>query len=696
MKIRILPLFAAVLALTLAGCQSKEIAVTPEPTPTPSSSKVFYATFEDGGTKVGTSPEHVFDLPFAIYPGYSVPGHNYRIDWTQYQDGDKMKLVEEYDSTTYAPIVDSNPIPGNVAVYPYAYSYTDQGLVTCGRELKYDSESGTYSTEVDWPDEGDFMVAATASTEDDFFEFRNTRGLLHLSFTGDGIKLNKVTVKGNNNEVIHGTFRITFGPDIFPTQELVTPDFGTPSEVSLDAGIYLSPDTATDFYFTLPAIIFTNGITVTFHTDHGSVVKKTTKELKIRRSEIQPLSELEIVPTLTNSEIRYTTSDGLVASGVTGQGWNRKNEELTFTNEIDSETGEGVIRFSGVAIKANISFAGSNIVSVNSLTNPIILTTCKDMFKNCAHFNDFSSVQYSDYSDNYFDFSEATDFSGMFEGCSSFNGGITITTPNPKTAARMFKDCSAMISTPQLNLLEATDLSEMFAGCTSLEVVPLCDVSFNTSANLAGMFKGCSNLYYIIANEDWADCTIPSDMFEGVATNGALVEFHNGGGGACDFSRWLSTDEHYLGLYNWNLYKSVLLGGADRFAYNSVLWTTDITGYSFKLTGKNVVSVKTGVFSKAEYDAAADSCKSQVKDSGTEATADQVEAINAGGQTFALADLTPGEQYVLVIYYKGGTGEYGKYREETYTYEFTASDMPSGSFEDFDSDHHDNGQDYWN
>ena len=101
----------------------------------------------------------------------------------------------------------------------------------------------------------------------------------------------------------------------------------------------------------------------------------------------------------------------------------------------------------------------------------------------------------------------------------------------------------------------------------------------------------------------------------------------------------------------------------------AILLVTDLsTGYSFRLTGRNVVSVKTGVFTKVAYDADPEGCKEQVRTSGKTYSSAQLAAINSDdGEAFVLTGLTNGGNYVLVVYYENES-MYGV----TCTYDFVA------------------------
>lgn len=671
--------------LMFAGCQAT-VEIQEEPNPHKSRiSKIFTAIFEKQETKVGFSGEYSFlQGYFAVFPGYTT-GHRYTFkDFTQYLNGGPVELVEDFNEIQDAVIVDENPIPGNVAVYPYRRAIRESdGLSVCGRTLSYDSETGLYTTQLEWPfEEENPVVAATSSTEDTEFKFKNTIGLLHIPVKGDGLYLKKVDVRGNDNEVFNGVYRITFGPETLPTFTCIEERQGTSYR---EVNEYLNLTTATDVYFTFPAMVFEKGITVAFYTDLGIIEKSTTKRLEITRSAIQPMAELTLEPVITATEISYKSSDGQIVQPARLQAWGRNNEELTYTNTIENEV--GVIRFSGIATLMDVSFNScSNLQSIESLNNTIKLTpeSGPNLFNNCTNLQDISFFE----ADNTFNMSEITDATSMFEGCVSLNDcrSALLAVNNLQTAKRMFKGCTSIteICNGYGFNISGTDATEMFYGCTSIEKLEIFGITTDQNTDMTGMFANCGIYYIVVYEAENKNTPITETTFENVPMNGAIACM----GSKDVFYDWIGSG------YNWSYYNIVLDGQIDRWSYASVLWITDFSGPTYKLSGKDVALVRTGVFAKADYDADPVACRTQVETSGTLCSSDELEAINGDGKSMSLGNLSDESSYVLVVYYEG-VGMYGRCRKETYSISFTTSANVPSSIEYLTYDNNSNGSAYW-
>lgn len=120
------------------------------------------------------------------------------------------------------------------------------------------------------------------------YTFKNLHGYLRLSLTGDQV-VSKIELNGNNSESIAGVFFIKIdNPEQISWQQSET------STITLDcgSGVALS-DTPTNFYFVVPPITFTNGISVNIHFSNGEIYpKSTSKPITITRNTIQPMKTI--------------------------------------------------------------------------------------------------------------------------------------------------------------------------------------------------------------------------------------------------------------------------------------------------------------------------------------------------------------------------------------------------------------------
>lgn len=129
------------------------------------------------------------------------------------------------------------------------------------------------------------MLGTSSDGKD--YNFKNLFGYLRLSITG-GKMVDNIVIKSRNNEIIAGQFYFN------KTGALVYNDNGSYS-ITLDCGNgVLLTDIPTEFYFTLPPVILSKGITVTINYTDGTVfTQSTTKSITIQRNTIQPMKTFD-------------------------------------------------------------------------------------------------------------------------------------------------------------------------------------------------------------------------------------------------------------------------------------------------------------------------------------------------------------------------------------------------------------------
>lgn len=98
---------------------------------------------------------------------------------------------------------------------------------------------------------------------------------------------------------------------------------------------------------------------------------------------------------------------------------------------------------------------------------------------------------------DFYDFSNVTNYSSMFDECRSLQTIPNLDTSNVRNMSAMFNNCQSLTSIPQLDTSKVTDMSTMFSGCKSLVTIPQLDTSNVT--NVSNMFNGCSLLTSIPA-----------------------------------------------------------------------------------------------------------------------------------------------------------------------------------------------------
>ena len=137
------------------------------------------------------------------------------------------------------------------------------------------------------------MVAVTKSKSDYDFEFKNLFGFLQLKLMTKDISydvVNKIIIRGNNNEKISGEATVKCSSNGEPTIEFGD-NAGT--EIVLNCSNKRICTTTTEFWIALPPITFTKGITVEIVTLGNYPTKRqSSAPLTINRSKIKPMEVL--------------------------------------------------------------------------------------------------------------------------------------------------------------------------------------------------------------------------------------------------------------------------------------------------------------------------------------------------------------------------------------------------------------------
>ena len=193
------------------------------------------------------------------------------------------------------------------AVYPYA------------KEVILNSEGSIYLQlpEIQHYAENSFgegaapMVAVSNGTETEPLHFKHCAGFLKLQMYGKDFVVKSIELVGNKGEKLAGEATIVAEYDSAPK---ITPLNSAIERVVLDCGdgVRLGEDEskATEFWFALPEVEFSEGFTITIHgADNTSYVKSTTKSYTIERNTIQPMRVFDAV---NDANIDIRDEDGMV------------------------------------------------------------------------------------------------------------------------------------------------------------------------------------------------------------------------------------------------------------------------------------------------------------------------------------------------------------------------------------------------
>ena len=386
-----------------------------------------------------------------------------------------------------------------------AYPYNDQYVVNTDTYNLYASLPAVQSyKEGSYGAEGNIMVAQSEFTQ---FSLKSVCGWLRIELTGEGQKVDNITLRGNAEEQVAGLIYV----DTATAEATLASEMGEASdeeevggvggglefdetiftEVTLDcgSGIVLGEE-ATEFYIALLPQTFEKGITVVVnYADAGPQTIVRDSSITISRNHISPIkSEAEgsII-----SKILYTATAKVEpykpdAFNVT-----------TLSNEWDSTTGEGVITFDGeLTTIGGYAFYGCG--SLTSVTIPDSVTTIEDsVFKKCSSL---TSVTIPD---------SVTTIG--YEVCYDCDSLTSVTIPDSVTIIKdhAFWDCGVLTSVTIGDSVTSIG-SYAFQYCSSLTSVTIGD---NVTSIGSYAFSGCSSLRSV---------TIPN----GVTTIGASA-FHN-------------------------------------------------------------------------------------------------------------------------------------------------------------------------
>ncbi len=240
-----------------------------------------------------------------------------------------------------------------VIAYPYSDKYA-LSLTTGGLDAVLPAEqSYMYNS---FGLDASLMVANSEFTQ---FTLKNVLGWLMVQLKGDGQIVEKITLKGNNNEQVAGLIHIdtTTATATLASNGSNEDNYDEVSgtlvfdnviikEVTLNCNEYVKLDSyTTSFYIALPPQTFTNGLTIEVTCNDGTTMTKSTdKAITIERNTIQPMAVLEYEGALPEVfELAYTTNDGEPLDPLTTEGFGAKFVE----NIFDPATGKGALKFDG-------------------------------------------------------------------------------------------------------------------------------------------------------------------------------------------------------------------------------------------------------------------------------------------------------------------------------------------------------------
>ena len=298
MRTEALLLIATVSLLVTNACSVKEM-----PEPQRGEEMVFTAQSgekDDSKTAFQDDEKSIWWSPYdaiCIYYGAS--------------DGDKFTATNDTEVakaefrgtlTAFTGVSESGDFNYFWAVYPYAAARgCDGNSVTAELSERQIAKAGTFAPNTN------ISIAKSPGLALSFF---NACSWFRFSLKKEGVK--RVIFRGNGNEDIAGTFRISMGDDNRPTAPEVI--LGK-KEIILEMPNYESFEVGQMYYITLLPQVFSNGFTVTFETDTETGSRSITSMATYQRSKYNTGQEFD-------KNVVYGPESGSSNQNVVYSDWN--------------------------------------------------------------------------------------------------------------------------------------------------------------------------------------------------------------------------------------------------------------------------------------------------------------------------------------------------------------------------------------
>lgn len=223
------------------------------------------------------------------------------------------------------------------ALYPYRKTATleTDGAITTTLNAVQNAVEGTFAKNVA------IMVGKVTNGE---IAFKNLCSHIKFHLTEDNVK--SITLMGNTNEALCGTFQITWNEDVPVVSKITKAE--TYVTVRNSNGAALSKDT--DYYITTLPVKFEEGFTIILsYMDGSQKIKSLSSNVKLERRKISPLSTpASFDEGRVNYFVKYNDGFDIIVGDVNSGG-------VTFSNTtnpggvlVNSTKGNNTITKDGV------------------------------------------------------------------------------------------------------------------------------------------------------------------------------------------------------------------------------------------------------------------------------------------------------------------------------------------------------------
>ena len=211
-----------------------------------------------------------------------------------------------------------SPIPGQTitsgyqyAVYPYNEANT---LDAQGNLTIVIPEQQTYYFD-DARGIGARMLMVARDPDGDF-TFKHVGSYLGIRLKASNVSVASITFKGNNNELIAGYPQVSFDEDDAPVLTFDPNNAADVITMTLDSPVALNPDDYVTFWLQLPALTFSQGLTIVVKDTDGNFFERSiTGSVTLERRKFYTLSsEAEFEPAPLD-ESSYAKASSITVDG---------------------------------------------------------------------------------------------------------------------------------------------------------------------------------------------------------------------------------------------------------------------------------------------------------------------------------------------------------------------------------------------
>lgn len=201
--------------------------------------------------------------------------------------GEEGDVAGEFYAVTVTD-ADAPALPRFYAASPYREdnAVSAEGVLTMTLPAAQSYRSGRFDPAA---------LPMVAMSETRRFSFRNVACLLGVQLFGDGVNVRSITLKGHALEALAGRMLVT--PGDAPALSFLPEEASTQVTLTAATPVALDPGTPTLFWFVLPPVSFSSGLTLTVTDADGNTFEKALQnKLTLERNHAYRLSAIEAVP----------------------------------------------------------------------------------------------------------------------------------------------------------------------------------------------------------------------------------------------------------------------------------------------------------------------------------------------------------------------------------------------------------------